>query len=137
MFITEICQEMPRPFKIRCIAHLPGVTVFKPAGVPSRGLAQVEIHLDELEAIRLVDGEGLDHAQAAERMKVSRPTVGRILGRARKKIAQALVKGEALAIEQGAAPVEHVETAKTLQGGRRRKAHKANPATSRKEKRRP
>ncbi len=103
---------MPRPYKTRCIAHLPGVTVFKPAGVPAKELTQVEIHLDELEAIRLVDGEGLDQAEAAERMKVSRPTVGRILKRVRKKIAQALVGGEALFIEQGDAPIKKIGAAK-------------------------
>ena len=99
---------MPRPFKTRCIAHLPGVTVFKPAGIPARELTKVEIHLDELEAIRLVDLEGLTHAQAAQEMKVSRPTVGRILGQVRKKITMALLEGKALFIEQGPAPVEHI-----------------------------
>ena len=69
----------------------------------------MEIHLDELEAIRLVDGEGLDQAGAAVRMNVSRPTVGRILAQVRKKLACALVEGKALFIEQGLAPVEHVE----------------------------
>lgn len=43
----------------------------------------------------MVDGEGLDHVQAAECMNVSRPIVGRILKRVRKKIARALVNGEA------------------------------------------
>jgi predicted DNA-binding protein (UPF0251 family) len=99
--------------------------VFKPAGVPAKELTQVEIHLDELEAIRLVDGEGLDHADAAERMKVSRSTVGRILERVRKKIAQALVEGQALFIEQGDAPIEQVGEAKTRRGKRRSSAKKA------------
>jgi len=108
---------MPRPFKTRCIARLPGVTVFKPAGIPARDLTRVAVHFDELEALRLVDGEDLNHAQAAERMKVSRATVGRILERARKKIAQALVEGKALFIEQGDAPIEPVEGAKKRRGG--------------------
>ena len=106
---------MPRPFKTRCIAHIPGVTIFKPARIPMSELAKAEIHFDELEALRLVDGEGLDHAQAAECMKVSRPTVGRILKRVRKKIAQALTRGEALFIEQGTAPVKHVGKARRRQ----------------------
>ncbi len=99
---------MPRPYKKRCIGQLPDVTVFKPAGIPARELKRVEIHLDELEAIRLVDGEGLDQATAAKRMAVSRPTVGRILSKVRNKIAVALVEGKALFIEQGLAPVEHI-----------------------------
>lgn len=113
---------MPRPFKPRCIAHLPQVTVFKPAGIPAPLLTRAEIHFDELEAIRLVDGEGLDQAQAAERMKVSRPTVGRILKRVRRKIAKALVEGEALFIEQGAAPVEHKVGGRGRRGQRKQKA---------------
>lgn len=112
MFTTESEVTMPRPYKTRCIARLPGVTVFKPAGVPAKELTQVAIHFDEVEAIRLVDGEGLDHAEAAQRMKVSRPTVGRILKRVRKKIAQALVEGEALFIEQGDAPIVHAKVAR-------------------------
>ncbi len=98
---------MPRPFKMRCVARMPNVTVFKPAGVPACDLQQVELHLDELEALRLVDGEGMDQAEAAQCMKVSRASVGRILERARGKVAQALVEGQAIFIEQGAAPVEH------------------------------
>jgi len=85
----------------------------------------VEVHFDELEALRLVDGEALNHAQAAERMKVSRPTVGRILERVRKKIAQALVEGKALFIEQGDAPIEHIGATKKRRGGRRRKSDEA------------
>ena len=112
---------MARPFKTRCIARLPGVTVFKPAGILARELSRVEIHFDELEALRLVDGEDLDHSQAAERMKVSRATVGRILERVRKKIAQALVEGKALFIEQGDAPIEHVGVAKKRRGGGEKK----------------
>jgi predicted DNA-binding protein (UPF0251 family) len=109
---------MPRPFKTRWVARLPGVTIFKPAGVPARDLSHVQIHLDELEAFRLVDGEGLDQAQAAERMNVSPATVSRILERVRKKIAQALVEGAALSIQQGDAPVEHVDEARNSQRGR-------------------
>lgn len=108
---------MPRPFKTRCIAQLPGITVFKPAGIPARELTRVVVHFDELEALRLVDGEALNHAQAAERMKVSRATVGRILEKVRKKIAQALVEGRALFIEQGDAPIEQVGAAKKGRGG--------------------
>lgn len=109
---------MPRPCKARCVAHIPGVAVFKPAGVPARELKSVEIHLDELEALRLVDGEGMDQSEAAESMKVSRATVGRILNRVRTKVARALVQGDALYIEQGTAPIHH---AKGLRRGSKQK----------------
>jgi uncharacterized protein len=97
---------MSRPFKTRCVTRWPGVTVFKPAGIPAVQLRKVVLHFDELEAIGLVDGQGLDQARAAESMRVSRPTVGRILARARRKIAHALAEGQALFIEHGAAPVQ-------------------------------
>ncbi len=57
--------------------------------------------LDEFEAIRLADGEGLYQEEAAERMGVSRATFGRIVEAARRKVAQVLVEGKALRIEGG------------------------------------
>jgi predicted DNA-binding protein (UPF0251 family) len=71
--------------------------LFKPGGVPA--LAQIAMALDEFEAVRLADLEGLEHAQAARRMGVSRQTFGRVLGAARRKVAQALVLGHALRID--------------------------------------
>jgi len=41
----------------------------------------------------------LYHEQAAEKMNISRPTFGRILGEARRKLAEVLVEGKALRIE--------------------------------------
>jgi predicted DNA-binding protein (UPF0251 family) len=84
---------------------MPKATFYKPSGIPTSSLDIISLALDELEAIRLVDGEGLDQTQAAERMNVSRATVGRILERGRNKIATALTRGAALQIDQGAAPV--------------------------------
>ena len=75
--------------------------MFKPAGVPLRDLASVEMTLDELEALRLADLEGLYQEDAAGRMGVSRPTLGRILESARRKVAEALVLGRALHIQGG------------------------------------
>ena len=57
--------------------------------------------VDEFEAIRLTDLEGLYQADAAEKMSISRQTLGRILESARKKIADALVNGKALLIKGG------------------------------------
>jgi predicted DNA-binding protein (UPF0251 family) len=75
--------------------------VFKPAGIPTHALDVVLITLDEYEAIRLADLDGLYQEQAAVRMGVSRPTFGRILESARGKLADALVNGKALKIEGG------------------------------------
>lgn len=92
---------MPRPFNRRTVGVSPDVTVFKPSGVPARALQWTTLTLDEYEAVRLVDHMGLDHAQAAERMQVSRPTVTRIVASARQKIARVLVEGQALMIQGG------------------------------------
>ena len=91
---------MLRPKKCRCVNCCPDANYFKPRGVPFIRLDEVSLSLDELEAIRLADLEGLYHEQAAGRMDVSRATFGRILGAARRKVAEAIVNGKALRIEE-------------------------------------
>lgn len=78
--------------------------IFKPVGIPCSALEEVVMTLDEFEALRLADFEGLYQEKAAERMAVSRPTFGRICDSARRKTADALLHGKALRIEGG--PVE-------------------------------
>src|SRR5674536_95670 len=97
---------MPRPPIERAVGGVPRVTLFKPAGVPGRELEQLPLAVDELEAIRLVDLEGLSHEQAASAMGVSRQTVGRVLERGRAKVAEALVAGKAILIGGGQYRVE-------------------------------
>ncbi|MFH2063536.1 MAG: DUF134 domain-containing protein [bacterium] len=87
---------MPRPRKIRRIGHRPDVVYFKPRGVPLRQLEELKLEADELEAIRLVDLEELSQVSAAKRMRVSQPTLARILSSARAKLAEALVMGKAI-----------------------------------------
>ena len=90
---------MSRPKKERCIRCQPNALYFKPRGIPLIQLEEVGLSLDELEAIRLADYDCLYHEQAAEKMNISRPTFGRILGEARRKLAEVLVEGKALRIE--------------------------------------
>jgi predicted DNA-binding protein (UPF0251 family) len=92
---------MSRPCCLRRIAAEPPRPVFQPAGIPTAGLPEVALTLDEFEAIRLVDLLGQYQDQAAAQMNVSRPTAGRVLVRARRKIADALVHGKILRIEGG------------------------------------
>lgn len=93
---------MPRPPKHRLVGFLPEVTYFKPAGIPLRFLEEEQLGVDELEALRLSDLEGLDQTEAAQKMGVAQSTLQRILTVARRKVAQALVKGKAIRIEGGA-----------------------------------
>jgi predicted DNA-binding protein (UPF0251 family) len=92
---------MPRPLKWRRVAAIPSATYFKPAGVPLNTLTDVSLTVDEAEAIRLKDLEGLHQEECAERMRISRPTFHRVLGAARQKIADALINGKAVRIEGG------------------------------------
>jgi predicted DNA-binding protein (UPF0251 family) len=92
---------MSRPLKCRRVAYVPGITYFKPAGVPLRALEEMQLSVEEAEAIRLKDLEGLEQEQGAEKMNISRPTFQRVLASARQKIADALLNGKAIRIEGG------------------------------------
>jgi len=89
---------MPRPMKPRRIGALPKKRSFEPEGGAQNG---VTIKLDEMEAIRLKDVEGLNQEQAAERMHVSRQTFQLILDSGRKKVATALTEGQSIKIDGG------------------------------------
>ncbi|MGB9836997.1 MAG: DUF134 domain-containing protein [Candidatus Saccharicenans sp.] len=93
---------MPRPFCPRRIGWKPGISRFFPEGGQFDSAEIITLKLDELEAIRLADLDGLYQEEAAEKMGVSRPTFARILESARRKVAEALVKGKGLVIEGGA-----------------------------------
>ncbi len=90
---------MARPLKPRKICFNPGVTYFKPRAIPLSLLEEVNLELDELEVLRLCDYEELDQKQAAIKMNISQSTLQRILTSARKKIAEAIVKGKAIKIK--------------------------------------
>ncbi len=92
---------MPRPFRCRRIGCHPEKDYFKPRGIPLGILEEVVLQLDELEAIRLADLEGMYQEDAAAKMNISRQTFGNIIGAAHKKIADALVNAKAVKIEGG------------------------------------
>ena len=92
---------MPRPRKRRLLDRTPQAAVYKPAGVPLDGLRRVRLLLEELEALRLADLEGLTQEEAAGRMGVSRSTFQRIVAQGRRQVARALAEGHALQIEGG------------------------------------
>ncbi|MDD7441202.1 MAG: DUF134 domain-containing protein [Sutterellaceae bacterium] len=104
---------MPRRPICRMVDWMPEYSGFLPEGVSPAGGA-VTLLVDEFEAVRLADYEGLTHEECAARLGVSRPTATEIIGSARKKIADALVNGRPLRIEggrvrvRGCCALEHV-----------------------------
>ena len=89
---------MVRPINPRHLRFNPEVLYFKPRGVPMSVLGEEELFHDELEALKLHDVDGLDQIEAAKKMGISQPTFGRILDKAYKKIAIAIIKGKAIKI---------------------------------------
>ncbi|MDG3087251.1 DUF134 domain-containing protein [Vibrio hannami] len=99
---------MARPKKCRRICGRPAQSCFKPNGIPLSQLNKTEILPEEFEALRLADFENMSQQDAANQMGVSRQTFGNIIGRARFKVAESLVKGNALVLDTFDAP-EHKE----------------------------
>lgn len=98
------CQrlyDMSRKKNIRIVKEPPIFTEFKPIGIPARFLDQISLTLDELEAIRLADYEGLSHEEAAFEMEISRSTFSRLIENSRWKIAEFIFLGKLLSVEGG------------------------------------
>jgi predicted DNA-binding protein (UPF0251 family)/DNA-directed RNA polymerase subunit RPC12/RpoP len=92
---------MPRRKRHRFVHSEPTVSVYKPAGIPAKDLDEILLTVDEFEAMRLADYEGMNQREACTIMKISQPTFNRILASARSKVAQGLVEGQVLRIEGG------------------------------------
>lgn len=92
---------MARPTKWRRIENLPSIPYFIPSEKEIAAIPENILKLEELEAIRLKDLEGLEQGECADKMEVSRPTFQRILLSAREKIADSLVNGKTIHIEGG------------------------------------
>ena len=97
----------------------PTCRLFKPAGIPARVLEKISLTVDELEALRLADYEGLYHEQAAVMMNVSRQTFGRIVAKARSRVATALIENKALNIGGGVFEVDGSGCPMPERGGQR------------------
>lgn len=90
---------MTRTLKPRNTSFSPGVLYYKPQGVPLSSLEEVVLYPDELESIKLYEVDNLAQIFAAKKMDISQPTFARILDRANKKIAKAIITGKAIRIE--------------------------------------
>ena len=89
-----------RPKKYRIVEDRPKISQFSPRGKPGRP-DEVELTIEELEAIRLADWQGKDQEKAARSMRISQETFSRILNKARKKVSDALVNGKIIRIQGG------------------------------------
>ncbi|HKM09450.1 MAG TPA: DUF134 domain-containing protein [Candidatus Methanomethylophilaceae archaeon] len=85
----------------RWVENIPSVTYFGPPGKVVSPMDSVVLTYAELEAIRLVDLEGLCYEEASARMGISKRTFWSDLRSARVKVATALVNGQAIHIESG------------------------------------
>ena len=92
---------MARPKRKRSVYNQVNFDYFKPSGVPLIELNEVNLNVEELEAIRFKDYDKLEQKEAADKMHVSQPTFHRMLKEARKKIADALINGKAIKIQGG------------------------------------
>ncbi len=64
-------------------------------------MGEVILSVEEYETIRLIDLEGLEQKECAERMGVARSTVQRMYSHAKTKVADSLANGKVLKIEGG------------------------------------
>ncbi len=92
---------MVRPRLCRRVRFNPNVTYFKPRGIPLKELEEIILPVDEYEAVRLKDLEGLEQEECAKKMNISQPTFHRLILSARKKIADAIINGKAIEIKGG------------------------------------
>ena len=90
---------MPRPKTRRCLRHTQNVRYFKPQGIPMRTLEEVVILHDEVEALKLHDMDGLEQIAASKKMGISQSTFARTLDKVYKKLADGIINGKAIKIE--------------------------------------
>lgn len=91
---------MPRPKRARNICFDPEITYFKPRGVPMSELEQMDISIDELEAIRLKYLEDNNNEDGAKQMHISSSTFQRLIVSGIKKLTESLTKGKAIKIHK-------------------------------------
>jgi uncharacterized protein len=99
--MTLYSRGRGRPKRRRQVGFHLSSEYFKPEGFFGSDLHDRVITMEELEALRLVDYEGLSQEAASVEMGVSRKTVWRELKSARKKIVDALVHSKGIRIGGG------------------------------------
>ena len=64
-------------------------------------LKEISLSVEEYEVLRLVDLEEINQLDACKKMKISQPTLSRILKSAHKKVSEAIVEGKAIRVQGG------------------------------------
>ncbi len=118
-----------RPKTYRTIDAPPPIDYFKPRGIPLHDLEVASLTIEEIEAIRLADLEGLGLNDAAKKMNVSRRTFTRELKSARRKITDALITGKAIEIKGGHYLAKSEQLLQCLADGHTWKTRKNNTPT--------
>ena len=90
---------MAKRKKYRKIGHLPNSFLFKPVGAKIKQIEEIFLTIDEFEALMLSEIYNLKQKEAAKRMWISQSTFNRIISSARKKIANAIINGKTIRIE--------------------------------------
>jgi predicted DNA-binding protein (UPF0251 family) len=89
-----------RPKKYRIVRLDPKINQFSPRGKPGRP-DEMALNMDEFEAIRLADLMAKNQREAAKSMRISQQTFSRILKKAHRVLADALVNGKIIKIQGG------------------------------------
>ncbi len=89
-----------RPKKYRIVRADPRISQFSPRGRPGRP-EEIDLNMDQFEAVRLADLNGLNQKEGAKSMQIAQQTFSRILKKAHKAIAEALVNGKIIRIQGG------------------------------------
>ena len=92
--VTNPCPRRGRPRFRRNIEGLGESRCYEPRCCPREDGMGISLNPEEIELIRLIDLEGLEQEEAAEKLGVSRKTAWRDLQKTREKIADALVNGK-------------------------------------------
>lgn len=105
--MTKNPAKKGRPVKARIIRKKPVTKQFSPRGRVGRP-GYKELKFEEIESIRLIDYMGLDQREAAKFMGISQQTFSRVLRKARKTLAEALINGEIIKVQGGDFKIEKV-----------------------------
>ncbi len=107
-------EQRGRPRKYRMVRVNPKISQFSPRGKPGRP-DEIIVTVDEYEAIRLGDHMGIGQKEAAKSMHISQQTFSRLLRRAHKGLATALVNGAIIKIQGGTYVVSSREEAPKIE----------------------